>query len=431
MHRSHRCLTTNKVLLIIILIILIHCNFAEATYSPLEYLQHGTAKHFTERDQCVLLLFMINNKLKPYQASNNQLGAPIKASTSTLRRWWKHFQWYGETPFATAKRNKFKRLRGKTKMKQVHKMFLKYVVDQNPGLFLDEMQQALLQKFGIKFHISTIHRNLTTTRSRGGIGYSLKLLTFKAVQASKKERRLYLARLRQIENPANFIFVDETHIGKNSGRRRRGWGQLGVPVRQYELFVGENLSPHIDHYTMIGAVDINGFVKEACQCIYKKKGKNDTNPKHGTVDAERFYQWVLAKLIPVLGRRIANEPRSTVVLDNATIHKDPRIEQAIIDAGAEVIWTAAYSPDLNPIERAFSNYKRYLRRSYKLFHRDQKKVHRRALDYSLDSEFMKNNYNGKQLEGSIRNVRVSNSNREEEEAFCFMIVVAVGALLYT
>jgi hypothetical protein len=35
------------------------------------------------------------------------------------------------------------------------------------------------------------------------------------------------------------------------------------------------------------------------------------------------------------------------------------------------------------------------------------------------------------LEGSIRNVRVSNSNREEEEAFCFMIVVAVGALLYT
>ena len=139
MHRSHRCLTTNKVLLIIILIILIHCNFAEATYSPLEYLQHGTAKHFTERDQCVLLLFMINNKLKPYQASNNQFGAPIKASTSTLRRWWKHFQWYGETPFATAKRNKFKRLRGKTKMKQVHKMFLKYVVDQNPGLFLDKM----------------------------------------------------------------------------------------------------------------------------------------------------------------------------------------------------------------------------------------------------------------------------------------------------
>ena len=38
-----------------------------------------------------------------------------------------------------------------------------------------------------------------------------------------------------------------------------------MPVRQYELFVGENLSPHIDHYTMIGAVDINGFVKEACQ----------------------------------------------------------------------------------------------------------------------------------------------------------------------
>ncbi len=40
--------------------------------------------------------------------------------------------------------------------------------------------------------------------------------------------------------------------------------------------------------------------------------------------------------------------------DNLPAHKGPRVEQLIKAAGAEVRYLPAYSPDMNPIEKAFS-----------------------------------------------------------------------------
>ena len=402
---------------------------ANATYTPLGYdvsgtsLVKGSNKNYSERDQCTMILFMLKTGLSAFQACENKKGAPIWVSYTTLRRWKIHFDWYGETPWSTAERNKGRELTGRNKMTPSEQRHLKKIVDKNPGLFLDEMQEALKRKFAIKFHVSTIHRRLTTSPVKGGLGYSLKLLTFKAVQASRQQRSLYRARLRQIEDPACFIFVDETNVGKNAGRRRRGWGQKGCPVPQYELFRGD-VDPNIENYSMIAAVDINGFVTtpQACRRVFAKRSRNDTDASRGTIDTERFYQWVLGDLVPTLGRTLLNEPRSTVVLDNATIHKDPRIEAAIVAAGAQVIWCAAYSPDLNPIERGFSNYKRYLRRLYKHFHLDQHECHRRALLYSVTPQNMRNFYNGQAMEGCIRNVPTENETTEEE-MFCMLLVL--------
>ena len=122
---------------------------------------------------------------------------------------------------ATARRLRGRRYRSATKMNAAHMRYLKKIVDADPSLFLDEMQKRLRRKFGQKFSIPTIHKALTTKRRRGGLGYSLKLLTFKAVQASRKERRLYRARLRQVNDPRQFVFIDETAVGRNAGRRRR------------------------------------------------------------------------------------------------------------------------------------------------------------------------------------------------------------------
>src|SRR5208283_4199592 len=43
-------------------------------------------------------------------------------------------------------------------------------------------------------------------------------------------------------------------------------------------------------------------------------------------------------------------------------HKGPRVEQLIKAAGAELRYLPAYSPDMNPIEKAFSKLKAFLRK---------------------------------------------------------------------
>jgi transposase len=82
----------------------------------------------------------------------------------------------------------------------------------------------------------------------------------------------------------------------------------------------------------------------------------------GTVDTERFVLWIVTKLCPMLGRYDQLEKRSVVVLDNATIHHDDRVVDAIEATGALVIYTAPYSPDLNPIEWMFAQYKKAVMR---------------------------------------------------------------------
>lgn len=265
---------------------------------------------------------------------------------------------------------------------------------------------------------------MTTARHRGGLGYSLKLLTFKAVQASRQERRMYLALLRSVSDPSRLIFIDECSVGKNAGRRRRGWGKKGTCVPRYELFRGENKSAEYNNYSLLAAVDMDGFITDACQRVFAKTSKNDKDPTHGTVDRERFYQWVLFKLVPILENRSRGQ---IVVMDNATIHKDVRILEAIENAGEgghRVFWNAAYSPDLNPIERCFSNYKRYLRKRYKAFSRNQDLIHFNALRLSVTGNNMKNYYNGTAFQGSIRNVP-SSSYMQEEEAFAVAYALGV------
>ena len=57
------------------------------------------------------------------------------------------------------------------------------------------------------------------------------------------------------------------------------------------------------------------------------------------------------KLVPVLGKVDLFEPRSVVILDNATTHHSDEVVQLIRSAGADMIFLLLYSQFLNSIKQ--------------------------------------------------------------------------------
>jgi transposase len=72
-------------------------------------------------------------------------------------------------------------------------------------------------------------------------------------------------------------------------------------------------------------------------------------------DAEIFLAYVEEILCPTL------QAGDVVVMDNLSSHKDSRVSERIVAREAEVLYLPPYSPDLNPIEKAWSKIKQYLR----------------------------------------------------------------------
>ena len=74
------------------------------------------------------------------------------------------------------------------------------------------------------------------------------------------------------------------------------------------------------------------------------------------MNAATFEDWVEKCLAPTLSEH------DVVVMHNLSSHKGPRVEQLIAAVGAELRYLPPYSPDMNPIEKAFSKLKAFLRK---------------------------------------------------------------------
>jgi transposase len=70
------------------------------------------------------------------------------------------------------------------------------------------------------------------------------------------------------------------------------------------------------------------------------------------VDFEAFLEQQLLPRLPV---------GSVLVMDNARIHHGGRIEELVAQHGCRVVYLPPYSPDLNPIELAWSWIKGFVR----------------------------------------------------------------------
>jgi transposase len=76
----------------------------------------------------------------------------------------------------------------------------------------------------------------------------------------------------------------------------------------------------------------------------------------GSTNASAFEVYVEQVLAPGLA------PGQIVIMDNLSAHKGQVVRQLIEDKGCQLLFLPSYSPDLSPIEEAFSKLKAFLRR---------------------------------------------------------------------
>ena len=77
----------------------------------------------------------------------------------------------------------------------------------------------------------------------------------------------------------------------------------------------------------------------------------------GPVNGELFQAYVKQVLVPDL------RCGDVVIMDNLGSHKGPAVRTAIEAAGASLLYLPPYSPDFNPIEKAFAKLKAMLRKA--------------------------------------------------------------------
>ncbi len=77
----------------------------------------------------------------------------------------------------------------------------------------------------------------------------------------------------------------------------------------------------------------------------------------GTCDRNLFNFWLVNFLLPALGSGY------TLIMDNAAFHKSEITKILIEDAGCQLLFLPPYSPDFNPIEKFWANFKAKIRKT--------------------------------------------------------------------
>jgi transposase len=137
-------------------------------------------------------------------------------------------------------------------------------------------------------------------------------------------------------DPARLVFIDET-CTNTSMVRLRGRCPRGERLIGY--------APH-GHWKTITFVA--GLRHRAMVAPFVLEG---------AMNGPLFLAYVQQCLAPTLKRG------DIVVMDNLPVHKVAGVEEAIEAAGARLRYLPPYSPDLNPIEPAFSKVKAHLRKA--------------------------------------------------------------------
>ena len=258
--------------------------------------------------------------------ADNEIAKTARCSQRTVRRLRSHLRQFGTTkaPPNVAGRPK-----------SITPVMLSALFDrllEKPGMYQDEMVVFLWDEFETLVTTSIIGRALRAE------GWTKKVIRQIAEEQNADLRDFHLYNLSAFSS-YHLVFTDESGCDRRAGLRRTSWSPLGTAPVEVARFHREQRYQILPAYSQDGVVFHQIF--------------------QGSTDAQMFEDF-LGRLLPHCGRW--PEPRSVLVMDNASFHHSNRIYELCSDASVKLVYLPPYSPDFNLIEEFFVELKRFIKR---------------------------------------------------------------------
>ena len=216
-----------------------------------------------------------------------------------------------------------------------YESFLIQAVEAQPDITMPDLAARLFEEHGVRADPATLSRLLC----RRGFTYKKQLLAAECARAAiRAERRVWRDQRqpRMQQQPYRFVFLDETFVNTKMVRLR-GRSRRGERLRAAAPF------GHWKTQTFIAGLRCHEL--SAPWVI------------DGPITRSAFDAYIETQLAPTLAKG------DVVILDNLAVHKSAKAAQCLKEKGAWFLFLPPYSPDLNPIEQAFSKLKAHLRKA--------------------------------------------------------------------
>lgn len=152
-------------------------------------------------------------------------------------------------------------------------------------------------------------------------------------EEGRRKRQAWWEQISQVD-PQQLVFLDESGVTTEM-TRRYGRGLRGERVHD------ATPAGHWRTLTLLGAITCQGIL--ASMTI------------ESPTDGDVFLAYLEQVLCPKL------QPGHVVVMDNLSAHKIAGVRELVEARGARLLYLPPYSPDFNPIEKAWSKIKQLMR----------------------------------------------------------------------
>lgn len=256
-------------------------------------------------------------------ASRREAAECVEVSASSAIKW---MQRLNETGSIAAKPSG-----GSISPLEAHAAVLLELIAEQPDLTLDEIV-AVIRKRRIAGSRSAIWRFF----KRHNVSFKKSLCAAEQQRADVVRARRRWVREQGMFEPARLVFIDETSTNTAMVRLR---GRCPRGIR---------LTDHVPHGHWKTITFIAGL---------RRREMVAPLVLDGPMNATSFMAYLEHCLVPTLKRG------DIVMMDSLPVHKVAGVREVIEAAGAKLRYLPKYSPDLNPIEMAFSKLKAHLRKA--------------------------------------------------------------------